>query len=71
MIKFIFFFFFQVSDITHDVPHLTIDKLKPGADYKFRLTPILHGTTGTNETTSSHLSLVLDVKMPSTRKGRC
>jgi hypothetical protein len=57
-----------VSDITHDDPHLTIDKLKQGTDYKFRFTPILPGKTATN---SSHLSLVLDVKTPSTRQGRC
>src|SRR5690242_6837627 len=58
-----------MPDITRDIPHLTIDKLKQGADYKFRFTPILRNAT--NETSSSQLSLVLDVKMPSTRKGRC
>jgi hypothetical protein len=59
-----------MPDITHGDPHLTITKLKQGTDYKFRLTPILQGTT-TNEGHVSQLSLVLDVKMPSTRKGRC
>jgi hypothetical protein len=60
-----------MPNITRDVPHLTIDNLKQGADYKFRFTPILRGATTTNEANSSQLSLVLDVKMPSTRRGRC
>ncbi len=60
-----------MPNITRDVPHLTIDNLKQGADYKFRFTPILRGATTTNDANSSQLSLVLDVKMPSTRKGRC
>jgi hypothetical protein len=60
-----------MPDITRDVPHLTINNLKQGTDYKFRFTPILRGTTTTNDATSSQLSLVLDIKMPSTRKGRC
>lgn len=59
-----------MSDITHDDPHLTIDKLKPGTEYKFRFTPISSDTTA-NETNSSQLSLTLDVQMPSARKGRC
>ena len=63
--------YFQMSDITSDVPHLIINKLKPGADYKFRFTPILRGTAPTSDVTSAQLSLVLDVKMPSTRKGKC
>ncbi len=58
-----------MSDITRDDPHLTIDKLKQGTDYKFRFTPFSSDTT-TNETDSSQLSLILDVKIPSTRKGR-
>ena len=61
----------QVPDITRDAPHLTVNKLKPDTDYKFRFTPVLQGTTAPNETTSSQLSLVLDVKMPSSRKGKC
>jgi hypothetical protein len=60
-----------MSDITRDDPHLTIDNLKQGTNYKFRFTPVLSDTTATNETNSSELSLVLDVKMPSTQKGRC
>ncbi|CAF0875371.1 unnamed protein product [Rotaria sordida] len=60
----------QVSDITQDDPHLTIDNLKQGTNYKFRFTPIVSGTTTTNGTDTSQLSLVLDVKMPSARKGR-
>ncbi|CAF4526123.1 unnamed protein product [Rotaria sp. Silwood1] len=60
----------QISDITHDDPQLTIDKLKQGTDYKFRFTPILPGTATTSGTDTSQLSLVLDVKMPSARKGR-
>lgn len=58
-----------MPNITRDVPHLTINNLKQGMDYKFRFTPILHGTT-TNEANPSQLSLVLDVKMPSTKRGR-
>jgi hypothetical protein len=58
-----------MSDITRDDPHLTIDNLKQGTDYKFRFTPVLPETT--NETNSSELSLVLDLKMPSRRQGRC
>lgn len=57
-----------MSDITHDDPHLTIDNLKQGTDYKFRFTPV---TATTDETNSSQLSLVLDVKMPSAGKGGC
>ncbi|CAF3733063.1 unnamed protein product [Adineta steineri] len=60
----------QVSNITRETPHLIVDKLKPGLDYKFRLTPFLRGTAAIDEAVSSQLSLVLDVKMPSTRKGR-
>lgn len=63
-----------MADITRDAPHLTVDNLTQGTDYKFRFTPILRGattTTSTNEPNLSQLSLVLDVKMPSTRKGRC
>jgi len=60
-----------MSDITRDDPHLTIDNLKQGTDYKFRFTPVLSDTTAINETNSSQLSLVLDVKMPSKQKGRC
>jgi len=60
-----------MSDITRDDPHLTIDNLKQGTDYKFRFTPVLSDTTAANETNSSQLSLVLDVKMPSKQKGRC
>lgn len=60
-----------MPDITRDIPHLTIENLKPGTDYKFRFTPVLRGATTINDATSSQLSLVLDVKMPSTRKGRC
>jgi hypothetical protein len=60
-----------MPDITREVPHLTIENLTQGADYKFRFTPILYGTTAINEANSSQFSLVLDVKMPSTRKGRC
>jgi hypothetical protein len=59
-----------MSDITSDDPHLTIDKLKQGTNYKFRFTPVTSDTT-TNEINSSQLSLVLDVQMPSARKGRC
>ncbi|UJR13707.1 hypothetical protein I4U23_000718 [Adineta vaga] len=61
----------QVSNITREAPHLTVDKLKAGVDYKFRLTPILRGSiTPIKDALSSQLSLVLDVKMPLTRKGR-
>ncbi|CAF3879351.1 unnamed protein product [Adineta steineri] len=61
----------QMSDITHDNPHLTIDNLKQGTDYKFRFTPMVSGTTAAkNETNSSQLSLILDVKTPSSRRGR-
>ncbi|CAF0986242.1 unnamed protein product [Adineta ricciae] len=61
----------QVSNITRDAAHLTIEKLRAGVDYKFRLTPILRGSaTAKKDAISSQLSLVLDVKMPLTRKGR-
>lgn len=61
-----------MSDITNEAPHLAINNLKPGVDYKFRLTPVLRGTSSSaDDATSSQLSLVLDVKMPSTRKGKC
>jgi hypothetical protein len=58
-----------MSDITSDDPHLTIDSLKQGTEYKFRFTPVSSDTT--NETNLSQFSLVLDVQMPSARKGRC
>lgn len=61
-----------MSDITHDEPHTTIKNLKKGADYKFRFTPISSNTTNTiNEADGSQLSVILDVKMPTARKGRC
>jgi hypothetical protein len=61
-----------MSNITRDDPHLTIDNLQQGTEYKFRFTPILSGTTiTTNETNPSQFSLILDVKMPSKRRGRC
>ena len=59
-----------MSDITSDDPHLTIDKLKQGTNYKFRFTPVTSDTT-THDASSSQLSLILDVKMPSARKDRC
>lgn len=62
----------QASNITRDAAHLTIENLRAGVDYKFRLTPILRGSaTAKKDAISSQLSLVLDVKMPLTRKGRC
>ena len=63
-----------MSDITSDDPHLTINGLKQGTDYKFRFTPIASGTTaniGKNDANASQLSLILDVKTPSARRGRC
>ena len=63
-----------MSDITSDDPHLTIDGLKQGTDYKFRFTPIASGTTaniGKNDANATQLSLILDVKTPSARRGRC
>ncbi|CAF0751621.1 unnamed protein product [Adineta ricciae] len=63
----------QMSNITNDDPRLTIDGLKQGTDYKFRFTPIASGTatnTGKNDVNSSQLSLILDVKTPSARRGR-
>ncbi|CAM2710152.1 unnamed protein product [Rotaria socialis] len=60
----------QMPNITRDSPHLTIDNLEQNTDYKFRFTPILRGMTISNESGSSQLSLVLDVKMPSPRKTR-
>ncbi|CAF3885816.1 unnamed protein product [Rotaria magnacalcarata] len=64
----------QMSDITHDNPHLAIKNLKKGADYHFRFTPISPATTKATATMNgvdtSQFSVVLDVKMPSIRKGR-
>lgn len=59
-----------MSNISNETPHLTIENLQPGEDYKFRFTPILRGLTNLNDTNASQLSLVLDVKMPSTRKPK-
>ncbi|CAF3015656.1 unnamed protein product [Rotaria sp. Silwood2] len=60
----------QMPDITRDASHLTIDNLQQDTNYKFRFTPILRGITPGNESSSSQLSLVLDVKMPPSRKPR-
>ncbi|CAF0927437.1 unnamed protein product [Rotaria sordida] len=60
----------QVPSITSDNPHLTISNLKQDTDYKFRFTPFLPGITEENEPSSSHLSLVLDVKTPPLRKPK-
>ncbi|CAF3582941.1 unnamed protein product [Rotaria sp. Silwood1] len=60
----------QMPDITRDSPHLTINKLEQDTNYKFRFTPILRGITPGNEASTSQLSLVLDVKMPPSRKPR-
>ena len=59
-----------MPDIVHDNPHLTIVKLKAGEDYKFRFTPVPVGSSNIHEGNASQLSLVLDVKMPSTRKAK-
>ena len=53
-----------MSNITRDDPHLTIDNLKHGTDYRFRFTPVSSEKSQRNETNSSQLSLVLDVKTP-------
>ncbi|CAF1950596.1 unnamed protein product [Rotaria magnacalcarata] len=60
----------QMPNITRGSPHLTIDDLEQDTDYKFRFTPLLRGITTSNESGSSQLSLVLDVKMPSSCKTR-
>lgn len=60
----------QMSNITHETPHLTIENLHPGEDYKFRFTPILRASKNSNDVNASQLALVLDVKMPSTRKPK-
>ena len=62
-----------MSNITRDHPQLTIDKLKASTDYKFRFTPVLSDAAAKKmkEANPSQLSLVLDVKMPSKRRGRC
>lgn len=61
----------QIPDVTRDVPHLTIDKLKQGTDYKFRFTPHPRGASTSNaEAISSQLALVLDVKTPLSGKDR-
>lgn len=57
----------QIADVTENVPELTIDKLKHETDYKFRFTPV----SAAAETNASQLSVVLDVKTPAKRKGRC
>lgn len=59
-----------MPDVTRDTPHLTIDNLEKETDYKFRLTPILDTLATGNELNSSQLSLVLDIKMPSSHKGQ-
>ena len=59
-----------MSDILRADPHLTIKNLKQGMDYKFRLTPVPCGATAISDPNASQLSLVLDVKMPSTKKAK-
>lgn len=59
-----------MPDINCDAPHLTIDNLEQDTDYKFRFTPILRGMTAPSDSASSQLSLVLDVKTPSSSKKR-
>ena len=62
---------FQMPAITRAKPHVTIDKLKQNSDYKFRFTPVPKDGAQHNDANASHLSLVMDVKTPSSRPERC
>ena len=57
--------------MTRSNPQLSVDNLKQDTEYQFRFTPVSSDNNSNQENNASHLSLVLDVKTPSRRKGRC
>jgi hypothetical protein len=61
-----------MPNVTRTNPKLTIDQLDENMDYKFRFTPMVTGVADTNhENSSSPLSLILDIKMPTNDNKQC